>query len=118
MKKKICIILGLSLILFVSFIRVNAFDSSKEVSYDSKLNENYLSEWNDNDKVIHLPGGGYLKGEATLHKDDGTVIVYNSETDPNAITVAEQEEMFLRNNKKDGDCNNRHFYSFIDLIFK
>lgn len=89
MKKKICITLGLGLILFASLIHVNAFDSSKEVSGNPEIYENYLSEWNDNDKVIHLPGGGYLKGEATLYKDDGTVIVYNSETDPNAITVAE-----------------------------
>lgn len=89
MKKNICITLAMILVLFISMVHINALDAKKEIVGYPENNDSYLIEWNDNDKVIHLPGGGYLKGEATLHKDDGTVIVYNSETDTNAITVAE-----------------------------
>lgn len=93
MKKNVCIVLGLSLIFLVSMVHINANEAKKE---NIKYPTNYLSEWNENDKVIQLPDGGYLKGEAILHKEDGIVIVYNSETDSDAMTVKEVRESFAK----------------------
>lgn len=50
---------------------------------------NVFSDVEETEKVLELPKGGYLIGEATLITEDGTRIKYNSETDPNSKTVAE-----------------------------
>ncbi|MDD7280689.1 hypothetical protein [Floccifex sp.] len=53
-----------------------------------------FSTMNKDMKVIEMPDGGYLQGEATLIKEDGTRVEYNSETDENAISVEQAREEF------------------------
>ena len=69
----------------------------------NRSNNTYASDpfstMEETDKVVQLPEGGYLKGEATLITEDGTEIQYNSETDPNAITVKEAREEIAVINK-------------------
>lgn len=51
-----------------------------------------FSTLEESDSIVRLPDGGYLHGEAyDVSADDPTKIIarYNSETDPNAITVGE-----------------------------
>ncbi|WP_297053215.1 hypothetical protein [uncultured Dubosiella sp.] len=54
--------------------------------------QNVFSTMADDEKVLQMPSGGFLSGEATVIKADGTTIEYNSETDPGAMTVAEAKE--------------------------
>lgn len=62
---------------------------------------NVFSDVEDTKKVLELPKGGYLIGEATLITEDGSKIKYNSEEDPNSKTVS-QAKMELIERAKTG----------------
>lgn len=71
---------------------------------DTKSNEiQILSNLQSTDKVLQMPEGGYLHGQATVETADGTITHYDSETDKNAVTVdqarAANEELQEKNDE-------------------
>lgn len=63
-------------------------NGSNNQGFDFYVN-NVFSDVEDTKKVLELPKGGYLIGEATLITEDGSKIKYNSEEDPNSKTVSQ-----------------------------
>ncbi|MBS6373705.1 MAG: hypothetical protein KH431_03690 [Erysipelotrichaceae bacterium] len=64
--------------------------------YSEEFLNQYFQDLKPSDKVLKLPGGGYLHGEATILDSKGNAIsTYNSETDPKAKTVEETKKELL-----------------------
>lgn len=91
--KKVYVMLGLMLFMFFSVSQINAETQDRENDFKFVDIEKYFSGLKDSDKVLRLPKGGYLYGEATLINADGTKVELNSFEDPNAITVEEYKKM-------------------------
>lgn len=51
-----------------------------------------FSDFKPTDKVLRV-AGGYLQGKMEMVDESGNKVKYNSETDPNSITVAEAEKI-------------------------
>lgn len=73
-------------------IITEAVEKDNNVSEDPQTQsymENVFSDLNDTDKVLEMPNGGFLYGEATVINPDGSSVHYNSATDSNSKTVLE-----------------------------
>ena len=93
--KSLLLCLGLSIVFSNFLMPLKAEENNKnEIIVDSMF-----SGLDENDKVLELPDGGFLYGgQATVvDSEDESIIlgVYNSETDPNSITVEEAKEILL-----------------------
>lgn len=65
--------------------------------HDEEFLDQYFYDLKPTDKVLKLPGGGYLNGEAEVYDSKGNLIsTYNSETDPRAKTVEETKKELLK----------------------
>lgn len=86
--------IGLSaLFAYPAFAR----SSEEPVEVDTTEKEEYIEAFPDldeNDKILPL-GEGWLHGQATV-TDGGNEIQYDSDTDPNAITVKELREKLYK----------------------
>ena len=73
-------------------ISVDTQSHSKEIQPNYYL-ENVFSDLDDTDKVLEMPNGGFLHGEAIVTDSDGSRIYYNSNTDSNSKTVFETKSL-------------------------
>lgn len=76
-------------------------DTSTEII---KTTENMFSDLDNNEKVLMLPDGGYLHGSGFItdsENSDQIIAEYNSETDPNSITVQEAKAQVVNSIKND-----------------
>lgn len=90
--------------LCLMFSVMNPMISIKAAQIDDSeiLMNTIFDGLDETDKVLELPSGGFLYGEATdVDAEDETIILasYNSETDENSVTVKEAVEI-IRN----GEC--------------
>ena len=104
MKKRL---LCLSVLLGGMILSSVSTVSASEMQYDSSSEAQYdlFTGYSEDEKVLELPNGGYLIGEAELVDatsfneltQDYDIVYesYNSKTDPNAITVSEAKEDIL-----------------------
>lgn len=93
------VVIGILLLSFARMESVRAAEK-KAIIQDENPNNELFGNWDDSDKVVELPDGTYLKGEAEVissttnfsrNVSDSTQS-YNSESDPNALTVEEAKE--------------------------
>lgn len=91
-------------------------DVEMEVSTKEGIENNIemmFSELNDSDMVLALPNGGFLHGESELLDENQNILtVYNSETDPNSITVSLAKELMVEQALEE----NSQKKNYLDLI--
>lgn len=90
--KKIVIVGALGLSFLCIFNLDNVFAAEKkEINQDEEKIIEPFDDWDDSDKVLELPDGTFLKGQASFY---GTKITdYDSKTDKNSITVREAKKL-------------------------
>lgn len=90
MKKIVGVSVGL--LMMLTFGNV-VYAAEKEVISDpEQYASQYFADFEEKDKVLALPEGGFLKGEAKIVSMDNPDIIqgsYNSETDPTSVSVTE-----------------------------
>ncbi|WP_239658683.1 hypothetical protein [Enterococcus faecium] len=103
-------IFGVSVGLLMMLTFGNAvYAAEKEVISDpEQYASRYFADFEEEDKVLALPEGGFLKGEAKIVSMDNPDIIqgsYNSETDPASVSVTEAKKreckIFCVNRKKE-----------------
>lgn len=101
--------IGLSLLLAFTIFNWNIYAQQEEnVTEDKYLASSIFAQLDDDEKILPLPDGGYLYGQATISDSEDTTIVleeYDSETDTSSITVKEAKEDFL--NSSDNNIQTR-----------
>ncbi|MGN1276788.1 MAG: hypothetical protein ACI4UK_07355 [Floccifex sp.] len=95
MKKILLKSLMLITIFTLSTTTINAKDSVKnEIDTIDKMFEDF----NEDDTFIKLPNGGYYHGHAIIvDNEDNNIVLeeYNSDSDPNSLTVVEVKEELM-----------------------
>lgn len=95
MKKRILIAFVLLIFGSLSFVQTYAKETTRETKNSENVETfNYFDYFEDEDKILQTPDGGWLKGQAYLEFEDGTIIEYDSNTDPNAMTAREAKELY------------------------
>lgn len=89
----------------------NEITQNKEevIKIDEEINE-VFEDFDSSMKILVLPDGGFLQGKATVYNANDTnckksIAVYDSETDKNAISVA-QAKIIEKENKLSKNVNN------------
>ncbi|MBJ0343151.1 hypothetical protein JFK36_12105, partial [Enterococcus faecalis] len=94
MKKIVGVSVGL--LMMLTFGNV-VYAAEKEVISDpEQYASQYFADFEEKDKVLALPEGGFLKGEAKIVSMDNPDIIqgsYNSETDPTSVSVTEAKKI-------------------------
>ncbi|HAQ6378311.1 TPA: hypothetical protein IX819_001923 [Enterococcus faecium] len=99
-------IFGVSVGLLMMLTFGNAvYAAEKEVISDpEQYASRYFADFEEEDKVLALPEGGFLKGEAKIVSMDNPDIIqgsYNSETDPASVSVTEAKKIVAEKFKND-----------------
>lgn len=104
MNKTKCLGLFLMLgMISLPIIDVQAAQYHEPINTEEMINDSFAG-LDDTDLVLEMPEGGFLYGEATEYLTDAPNVVianYNSETDPNSITVAEAKTILKEDAAKD-----------------
>ena len=88
-------LLALSGMFLIPLVNVQAAQYHDPIDLD-EIVESSFSGLEESELVLEMPEGGFLHGQATEYStsDLNTVIAeYDSETDPNSVTVAEAREI-------------------------
>ena len=93
MKHLIEIFISVFFVFFGGVITVFASQENVFTNSNDKIIQ-YSIPGSKEDLVIPMPGGGYLHGQVIVSDEYGNEIAcYDSETDPNAITIAQAEQL-------------------------
>lgn len=96
MKKLLLIALSLGAVLVGFNQKVDAAELKSIPKEENQPTKKLFADLDDDEKVVQLPDGSFLKGEATYSSGiTKSAIVFNSETDPNAISVEEANEIMI-----------------------
>ena len=94
-KTKYLGLFALSGLLSLCLVNVQAAQYHEPIEADEII-ESTFSDFKESELVLELPEGGFLYGQATEYStsDLTTVLAeYDSETDPNSVTVAEAKKI-------------------------
>lgn len=90
----------LGMLALTSSVNAETIDDHKPAEIDiDKMNDEIFSDLKDTDLVLEMPEGGFLYGQATEYSADNmnkVIAKYDSETDPNSVTVAEAKEILKK----------------------
>ncbi|NBA39235.1 hypothetical protein [Enterococcus hirae] len=83
--------------------KITYADENSTMSHKSQVVHDRFSHLKDTDSLLVLPDGGFLHGEAIVtsrENPDQVVARYNSDNDPNAITVSQARKGIKENENK------------------
>lgn len=105
-KCKVLSTLGVICCLPFTSIGINAADYHEPYTTDyENMVDSMFEGLSEDDLVLEMPEGGFLYGQCEDYDvDDPTVLLgeYDSETDPNSVTVAEAKEILLSQMNDEG----------------
>ncbi|MBO0438891.1 hypothetical protein [Candidatus Enterococcus ikei] len=87
----------------LSFAQKSEAAEFKELSKEEQkvISENPFGHLGDKDNVVRLPDGEFANGEVIFYESiDSKGVIYDSENDPNNLTVAEAKEI-MKNEAKE-----------------
>lgn len=97
MKKSLIFAMSvITLFLFSQKVEAAAYRAISPEEQEALISDEPFAELNPDDKVLQLPDGTFLNGEATAYYNENDLdsgVELNSETNPNSITVENAREL-------------------------